>query len=74
LFENRVLRKIYGAKRDEVTRYWNRLHNEQFHYLYSSPVHIRVTKSRTRWAGHVGRMRERRGAYRILLEKPDGKR
>jgi hypothetical protein len=70
-----VLRRIFGPKRDQVTGDWRKLHNEELHGLYSSPSMIRMIKSRrTRWAGHVGRMGEKRNAYRILVGKPDGKR
>jgi hypothetical protein len=74
-FENRVLRRIFGQKRDEVTGEWRKLHNEEHHDLYSSPSIIRIMKSRrVRWAGHVARMMEKRNAYRFLVGKPEGKR
>jgi hypothetical protein len=64
VFENRVLRRIFGPKRDEVTGGWRKLHNEELHYLYSSPSINRMIKSRRiRWAGHVARMGERKNAY-----------
>jgi hypothetical protein len=75
VFENRVLRRIFGPKTDEVTGAWRKLLNEEFHNLYSSHNIIRVTKSRRmRWVGHVTRMGEKRNAYRFLVGKPEGKR
>ncbi|KAJ4433726.1 hypothetical protein ANN_16037 [Periplaneta americana] len=75
VFENKVLRKIFRAKRDEVTGEWRKLHNTELHALYSSPDIIRNIKSRRlRWAGHVARMGESRNAYRVLVVRPEGKR
>jgi hypothetical protein len=72
--ENRVLKRIFGPKRDEVTGGWRKLHSEELHNLYSSPSIIRMIKSRRmRWA-HVARMGEKRNAYRILMGNPEGKR
>ena len=74
LSENRVLRKIFGSKRDEVRREWRKLHNEELNDVYCSPNIVRVIKSRRmRWAVHVARMGERRGVYRVLVGKPEGK-
>ena len=75
VFENMALRRIFGSTRDEVTGGWRRLHNEELNDLYSSPNIVRVIKSRrVRWARHVARMGEERGAYRVLVGKPKGKR
>jgi hypothetical protein len=75
VFENRMLRGIFGPKRDEVTGEWRKLHSGELHNLYSSPDTIRQNKSRRmRWAGHVARMREGRNVYRVLVRKPEGKR
>jgi hypothetical protein len=75
VFENSVLRRIFGPKRNEVTGGWRKLHNEELHSLYSSPSIIRMIKSRRmKLTGHVAQMREKRNVYRILVEKPDGMR
>ena len=75
MFENMVLRRIFGPRRDEVMGEWRRLHNEKLNDLYSSSNIVRVIKSRRmRWAGHVACMGEERGVYRVLLGKPEGKR
>jgi hypothetical protein len=75
VFEKRVLRRIFGPKRDEVTGGWRKLHNEELHGLHSSPSIVRLIRARRmRWAGHVVRMGEVRGAYKILVGKPEGRR
>jgi hypothetical protein len=75
VFENRVLRGIFGNKGDEVTGEWRKLHSGELHNLYSSSDVIRQIKSRRmRWAGHVARMGEGRNVYRVLVGKPEGKR
>jgi hypothetical protein len=75
VFENRVLRRIFGPKRDEVTGEWRKLHNEELRDLYSAPSIIRIIKSRRmRWTGHVARMGEKRNVCRLLVGKPEGKR
>jgi hypothetical protein len=74
VFENMVLRRIFGPRRDEVTGDWRRLHNEELNDLYSSLNIVRVIKSRRmRWVGHVERMGEEKGVYRVLVGKPKGK-
>ena len=74
-FENRVLRKRFGRKRDEETKEWRRLHNEELFDLYFSTNIIQVTKSRRmRWVGRVVHRGARRGTYRVLVGKPEGKR
>jgi hypothetical protein len=73
-FENRVLRRIFGPKRDEVTGEWRKMHNEELHDLYSPASIIRIMKSRRmRWAGNVARMGAKRKAYRLLAGKPEGR-
>jgi hypothetical protein len=75
VFENRVLRRVFGPKRDKGTEEWRKLHNEELNDLYSSPNIVRVIKSRRmRWAGNVGCLGERRSMYRVLVGKPEGKR
>jgi hypothetical protein len=75
VFENRVLRRIFVRKRDEVTGEWRKLHSEELHNMYSSPDIIRQVKSRRmRWVGHVSRMGEERKVYKILVGKPEGRR
>ena len=75
MFENMVLRRIFGPRRDEVKGEWSRLHNEELNDLCSSPNIVRVIKSRKmRWVGHVARLGEKREVYRVLVGKPEGKR
>ena len=74
VYENTMLRRIFGPKRDEVTREWRKLHNEDLNDLYSSPNIVRMIKSRVGWTGHVARMGARRGVYRVLMGKPEGNR
>jgi len=75
VFENRVLRRVFGPKRDEVTGEWRKLYNDELRNLYSLPSIVRVVKSRRmRCAGHVARMGQGRGVYRVLVGKPEGKR
>ena len=75
MFENMVLRRIFGPGKDEVMGEWRRLHNEELNDLYSSPNIVRVIKSRRmRWVGHVVRMGEERGVYGVLVGKPEGRR
>jgi len=75
VFENRVLRRVFGSKRDEVTGERRKLHNEELRDLYSLLNIVRVVKSRRmRWAGHVAHMGEGKGVHRVLVGKPEGKR
>ena len=72
VFENRVLRRIFGPKRDGVTGEWRKLHNKELNYLYSSPNIVQVIKSRRmRWAGHVARIEEGRGVHKVLVGKAE---
>jgi hypothetical protein len=75
VFENRVLRRIFWPQKDEVTGEWSELHNEELNDLYSSLNIVRVIKSRSmRWARHIARIGKRRGVYKILVGKPEGKK
>jgi hypothetical protein len=75
VLESRVLRRIFGPKRDRVTGGWRKLHNEELLNLYTSPSIRRIIKSRRmRWAGHVVRMGKKKNVYRLLVGKPEGKR
>jgi hypothetical protein len=74
VFENRVLKRIFRPKREEVAGGWRRLHSEELHYLHASPNVVRVMKSRkVKWTGSVARMGQMRNLYKILLGKPEGK-
>jgi hypothetical protein len=73
VFENKMLRRVFGLMRNEVTGEWRKLHNEELNDLYSSPNIVSVVKSRRiRWAGHVARIGEERGVHRVLVGKPEG--
>jgi hypothetical protein len=75
VFENMLLRRVFGPRRDEVTGEWRKLHNDELNDLYSLPNTVRVVKSRRmRWAGHVARMGEGRGVHRVLVGKPEKRR
>jgi hypothetical protein len=75
VFENKVLSRIFGPKKDGVTGGWRKQHNEELRDLYSSPSIIRMIKSRRmRWAGHIARMGKNKNAYRLLVGKPEVKR
>jgi hypothetical protein len=75
VFENRVVRRTFGPKRDEVTGEWRKLHNEELHDLYSLPIIIRIIKAwRMRWEGHVTGMGKKKIPYRLLVRKPEDKR
>jgi hypothetical protein len=75
MFENRVLRRIFGPKRCEVKGDWRKLHNEDLYTFYSSPSKIKIIKSRSmRWPGHVARTEKKRNAYKIFVVNPEGKK
>ena len=74
VFENRMLRRIFGPRRDEVTGECGKLHNEKLNDLYSSPNMVGVMKRRMRWAGHVACMDQSKGVYRVFVGKPEGKK
>ena len=74
MLENKGLRRIFGPKRDEMTGEWRKLHSDELNDLYSSPSIVQLIKSRMRWVGNVACMGERRGIYRVLVGKPEGKR
>ena len=72
VFEKRLLRRMFGHKKDELTGEWKNIHKEELNYMYCSAIIFRVIKSRKmRWAGHVARMGERRGVYGVLVGKPE---
>jgi hypothetical protein len=73
VFKNRVLRNIFGPKRDEVTGDWRKLHNEESNYMYPSPNNVLMIKLRRRWAGHVELVEKRSRAYRVLVGNPERK-
>jgi hypothetical protein len=73
VFENKVLKRIFEPKRDELTGEWRKLHNKELPYLYSSPSIIRIIKARMRWTGHIARMGQKRNSYK-LVGKPEGRR
>jgi hypothetical protein len=72
--ENRVLRRIFGPKRDEVTGEWRKLHDKELRDLYSSPSIIRIKARKMRWVGHIARIGEKRNVYRLLVGKLEGRR
>ena len=75
MFESMVFRSIFGPRREEVTKEWRKLHNEELNHLCSSPNIVRAINSRRMsWVGHVALMEERRGVYGVLVRKPEGKR
>jgi len=74
VLENKVLRRIFRPKRDEMTEEWRKLHSDELNDLYSSPNIVQLIKSRMRWVGHVAHMGKGRGMYRVSVGKPEGKR
>jgi hypothetical protein len=73
IFENRILKRIFGSKRDSYGE-WRSLHNEEFHSLYSSPNIVTMINSRLKWAGHVVRMEDGKSAFKNIKGKPTGQR